>query len=177
LRAFHDAVEGFSLAGNGSSWSTELADPSGTGLVCHNDVCPENVVFRAGEAVALLDFDFAAPGRRVWDVAATLSMWAPLHAPQWRRGFPTSLDPVARVALFADAYGLGDRERAEFLPLLRRRQQMGRSFVRSRIRHGDQSFEQMVAEFGGEERWDAADRWLDAEAAQIEARLCGGRRR
>ena len=29
--------------------------------MCHNDVCPENVVFRDGIAVALLDFEFAAP--------------------------------------------------------------------------------------------------------------------
>ena len=27
-------------------------------IVCHNDVCLENVVFRDGEAVGLLDFDF-----------------------------------------------------------------------------------------------------------------------
>ena len=37
--------------------------------MCHNDVCPENVVFRDGIAVALLDFEFAAPGRPVYDVA------------------------------------------------------------------------------------------------------------
>ena len=30
-------------------------------MVCHNDVCLENVVFRGGAAVALLDFEFAAP--------------------------------------------------------------------------------------------------------------------
>lgn len=45
------------------------ADPAGGTLVCHNDVCPENVVFRDGTALALLDFDFAAPGRPVFDLA------------------------------------------------------------------------------------------------------------
>ena len=46
-----------------------MADPEGGPVVCHNDVCLENVVFRNGEAVALLDFDFAAPGRPVYDLA------------------------------------------------------------------------------------------------------------
>jgi Ser/Thr protein kinase RdoA (MazF antagonist) len=45
------------------TWSDELADPSGGPIVCHNDVCMENVVFRNGAAIGPLDFDFAAPGR------------------------------------------------------------------------------------------------------------------
>ena len=51
-----------------STWSDELADPSGGPVVCHNDVCLENVVFRDGAAVGLLDFDFAAPGRPIHDL-------------------------------------------------------------------------------------------------------------
>ena len=53
-------------------WSDEMRDPDPLGdvVICHNDVCPENVVYRDGVAVALLDFDFAAPGRRVYDVAS-----------------------------------------------------------------------------------------------------------
>lgn len=42
-----------------------MSDPSADGdaLIGHNDVCLENIVFRQGVAVALLDFDFAAPTR------------------------------------------------------------------------------------------------------------------
>ena len=47
-----------------------MADPDGGSVMCHNDVCLENVVFRDGRAVTLLDFDFAAPGRRSFDLAA-----------------------------------------------------------------------------------------------------------
>jgi phosphotransferase family enzyme len=65
LRRFH-RVSG--LVGlSGASWSSELADPAGGRMICHNDVCLENVVFHGSEAVALLDFDFAAPGRPVYD--------------------------------------------------------------------------------------------------------------
>ena len=61
LRGLHDAARGFDP--HGLTWDDALADPAGGTLVCHNDVCPENVVFRDGIAVALLDFEFAAPGR------------------------------------------------------------------------------------------------------------------
>ena len=67
LRGLHDAACGFDP--QGLTWDDSLADPVGGTLVCHNDVCPENVVFRDGIAVALLDFEFAAPGRPVYDLA------------------------------------------------------------------------------------------------------------
>src|SRR5215212_6031411 len=66
LRRYHEAVAGFDPGGR--SWSTELADPGGGPIAAHNDVCPENVVFRDGEAVGLLDFDSVAPGRTLGDV-------------------------------------------------------------------------------------------------------------
>ncbi len=67
LRRFHAAGRSFDPAGG--TWSDEMADPVGGPIVVHNDVCPENVVFRDGVAVGLLDFDFAAPGRPVYDLA------------------------------------------------------------------------------------------------------------
>jgi thiamine kinase-like enzyme len=58
-------------------------------MICHNDVCLENVVFRDGEAVALLDFDFAAPGRPLFDLAAFARMCVPIDddLSASRRGF------------------------------------------------------------------------------------------
>ncbi len=60
LPAFHVASASFDPS---VCVSDETADPRGGTIVCHNDVCLENVVFRDGEAVGLLDFDFSAPGR------------------------------------------------------------------------------------------------------------------
>ena len=89
MRRLHDAAQGFD--GAGASWSTEMADPdlgSAAGptaedrvVVCHNDVCLENVVFRDGVAVGLLDFDFAAPGRPGYDLAQMARMCAPVDDP------------------------------------------------------------------------------------------------
>jgi len=42
---------------------------TGARLVCHDHVELSNVVFRDGIAVALIDFEFAAPGRPVYDLA------------------------------------------------------------------------------------------------------------
>ena len=67
LRGLHDAARGFDA--RGLTWNDRLADPSGGTLVGHNDVELSNVVFRDGIAVALIDFEFAAPGRPVYDLA------------------------------------------------------------------------------------------------------------
>ena len=72
IRRLHDASVGLDLGA--TTWSDEMADPLGGEVMCHNDVCLENVVFRNGEAIALLDFDFAAPGRREFDLAAFARM-------------------------------------------------------------------------------------------------------
>ena len=89
----------------------EMQDPAGattTGAVmCHNDVCLENVVFRAGNAVALLDFDFAAPGRPIYDLAQMARMCIPIDddTNAARLGWEPS-DRPRRLRLVADEYGL-----------------------------------------------------------------------
>ena len=75
-------------------------------LVSHNDPNLDNIVFRDGRAVALIDFDLASPGSRVWDVACAARLWAPLRPDRYiddaRRG-----RALARFRLFVDSYGLG----------------------------------------------------------------------
>ena len=103
LRGLHDAARGFDP--QGLTWDDALADPAGGTLVCHNDVCPENVVFRDGIAVALLDFEFAAPGRPVYDVAHLARLCVPIDDDfdQARLGWRPA-DRPARLRLVADAY-------------------------------------------------------------------------
>ena len=87
--------------------------------MCHNDVCPENVVFRDGIAVALLDFEFAAPGRPVYDVAHLARLCVPIEdeVDQARLGWRPA-DRPARLRLVAEAYGLERDGRAELLTAL-----------------------------------------------------------
>ena len=114
IRGLHDASIGLSLAGE--SWSSEMADPHGGPVMCHNDVCLENVVFRDGSAVALLDFDFAAPGRREFDLAAFARMCVPIDddSNASRLGW-ASIDKPMRLRVVCDAYGCDESGRADVL--------------------------------------------------------------
>jgi aminoglycoside phosphotransferase (APT) family kinase protein len=80
IRRFHDASRGFDLSGY--TWSDEMADPAAGPVICHNEVCLENVVFRDGRAVGLLDFDFAALAER----HGTSLGWRPCAFHGRRRG-------------------------------------------------------------------------------------------
>jgi Ser/Thr protein kinase RdoA (MazF antagonist) len=87
LRRFHDAVGG---------------------AVCHNDVGPWNVVFSGRAAVGLIDWDMAAAGSALLDVASAVWHFAPLYddAECVRIGWPRPPDRLARVRTFCDAYGV-----------------------------------------------------------------------
>jgi len=115
LRGYHDAVESFDPGGH--DWPTDIPAGFGPLLVSHNDPNLDNIVFRDGEAVGLIDFDLAAPGSRIWDVCVAARLWCPLRADgdvhDVRRG--RALD---RLRLFVDAYGLDAAERELLLAAL-----------------------------------------------------------
>lgn len=166
LRRFHDAVDGYVPAG-GDVWSSELADPEGGPIICHNDACIENVVFRDQRAVALLDFDFAAPGRRVWDVAMTCRYWVPLTDPSLADEIGRPLfDPFARVAAFVDAYDLNVTDRSEFVDALFQTEEVGLRFVRDQIAAGKEQFATML-DAAGRARRDRKMRWLEANRDRL----------
>ncbi len=162
IRGFHDATVSF-VPPPGATWDTELADPRGGMVVCHNDVCPENVVYREGIAVALLDFDFAAPGRRAFDLAAFACMCVPLDDPldAARSGRPC-LDPFTRLRLVADAYGLPPG-RGHLVDLISERCAGGGAFVQRRVDAGMPGFVRMWNETGGGERYERRHQWFEVE--------------
>jgi hypothetical protein len=160
LRRFHDATRGFAAPGCGS-WNREMAEPrSGGDVVCHNDVCLENVVFRDGVAVALLDLDFAAPGSRWWDVASFARMCVPMDDPEdaARRGM-RSEDAAARLRIVADAYGL-PADRSPLVDRLQEQTDAGGRFVKRRVDAGDEAFTRMWNESGGAARYDRRRAWF-----------------
>lgn len=95
VRELHDLTAGTSLAG-------------GQEVVCHNDLSPRNTVYRdAGgglRPVAFIDWDLAAPGRRIHDLAHTC--W---QFPDLGPGVADPSEAGRRVRLLCDAYGLDDR--------------------------------------------------------------------
>ncbi len=128
LRRYHDAQAGFKPPVPASwRWPSTAAE-----VICHNDVAPFNAVFRDGALRAMVDFDSAGPGRRLWDVAMGIWRWVPIKSDS----DPTLRDRAARVRLFCDAYGLGP-ERKDVIDVLLDRQKAGREFVREGAARGD----------------------------------------
>ncbi len=95
VRQFHDLTAG-----------TGLADRAE--VVCHNDLSPKNTVYRdlgtGLRPAAFIDWDIAAPGLRIHDIAHVCWQYPGLG--------PAAGDPrqaARRVRLICDAYGLADR--------------------------------------------------------------------
>ncbi|WP_340003750.1 aminoglycoside phosphotransferase family protein [Paenibacillus sp. FSL K6-0276] len=77
LRRFHDATKTFT-PNTEDRWQLSYADDAEHEVICHNDAALYNVVFQKGAPVALIDFDMAGPGPRLWDIAYTLYTSVPL---------------------------------------------------------------------------------------------------
>ena len=161
LRRLHDAAHGFDP--QGFTWNESLADPAGGTLVCHNDVELSNVVFRDGIAVALLDFEFAAPGRPVYDLAQLARLCVPIEdeVDQARIGWRPA-DRPARLRLVADAYGLDRDGRTELLSAVDEAIDRIEASVRRSLEAGDPDTIAMVDRTGGIEKYARRRRWWTA---------------
>jgi aminoglycoside phosphotransferase (APT) family kinase protein len=88
VRRFHDVLAGSELAG-------------GAETVCHNDLGPCNTVHVNGVPRAFIDWDGAAPGPRVLDLAHAIWRWAIISDTD---ELPLD-EQVRRVRLMGDSYG------------------------------------------------------------------------
>ncbi len=143
LRGYHDATA--SLVDHEiEDWRLGAIEP--TEVICHGDVAPCNCVFNHGEATALIDFDFAGPGPRAWDLAYALYRFAPLVSPSNPDGFGLLTEQATRARQFLDSYGatLGLREDA--VTMLVPRLQWLIDYVRSAAEAGDEAFAQHIAD-------------------------------
>jgi hypothetical protein len=181
LRALHDASAGYSPP-PGEPWfgsdatvelPAELADLVGVPeLVSHCDVTPQNVVFRGGEPVALIDFDLARPIRRVLDVLNTAMWWVPLQHPEDRAPAHAGVDAPARLRLLLDAYGLPAADRGELLDVADRSWRRSWLTMRYNAEHRGGGWARMWADGVGDviERRRA---WFGAERAALRAAALG----
>ena len=154
LRRYHDALDGF-ITPAGARWRINSPE---TEVIRHNDVAPFNSVFRDGEPIAMVDFDLAGPGRRIWDVAVGLWRWVPVSTGPTR--YPRNV--AERVRLFCDAYGLGS-ERAGVIDVLIARMGELRAFARREAARGDPGFVKILS-------WFPDDSFLVENIAFVEAR-------
>ncbi|MGI5451998.1 phosphotransferase [Streptomyces sp. CA-249302] len=95
VREFHDLTHGTPLAGAHD-------------VVCHNDLAPKNTVYTVVGGVwlphAFIDWDIAAPGERVHDIAHLCWQYLDLGP-----GLTDIPEAARRIRLVCDAYGLGER--------------------------------------------------------------------
>ncbi|WP_394551881.1 phosphotransferase [Agromyces sp. MMS24-JH15] len=98
LRGIHDA--GVALVGAALTWRSPTREPAE--VICHNDFATYNLIVRDGELVGAIDFDFAAPGPRLRDLAYLAYKLVPYASDSPEASAP---DRDRRLELLLDAYG------------------------------------------------------------------------
>lgn len=116
LRRLHDVTSDLTLEG---SWQYRVIAPVELDCFGHNDLGPYNVVFDGTDVAAFIDWDFAGPTNRAWDLCYAVHRFAPLSAPRSALAF--GFDPVPdqgqRLRTFLAAYGW-DGDPSHLLDLL-----------------------------------------------------------
>ncbi|MCM3782181.1 phosphotransferase [Neobacillus mesonae] len=116
LRQFHDASQSFTRSSK-DKWQLTYGNNTEYEVICHNDAAFYNLVFQNGEPIALIDFDMAGPGPRMWDLAYTLYTSVPLgvFSPDHSSGTTEvvsyqrekhAAERHRRIQLFFEAYGI-----------------------------------------------------------------------
>jgi hypothetical protein len=116
LWGFHDATRDF-VQLSSDRWQVPELTRAPVEVICHNDFSPYNTVFRNGLPVAMIDFDVAAPGPRVWDLAFAVYRFT--HLCEISNGLRISESALRdEIKLFCTEYGVSnDREVLEVIPV------------------------------------------------------------
>lgn len=143
IREFHDAVADFVPPAD-AQWQV-VYPQAGDEIIVHHELAPWNLA--AGEQQwAFVDWDVAAPGTRLWDLAYAAHGFVPLSAdPALRRG-----DPGARLRTLVDTYGLDESERCELVDLLGQRTRAMYDFLAEQAGKGVEPWAQLWRDGHGE---------------------------
>ncbi|MEU6258485.1 aminoglycoside phosphotransferase family protein [Streptomyces sp. NPDC047043] len=167
IREFHDAVQGFTPPAD-AHWQV-LVPAEGADIIAHQDLAPWNLVVGDEDRWAFIDWDTAAPGSRLWDVAYAIRGFVPLSAhPDWQ-----TPDAAARLRLLADAYGLDEAERRALVPMLGRRTRAMHDFLRDQSARGNQPWARLWAEGHGD-AWRGDAEYIEEREKKWEHALLSG---
>jgi hypothetical protein len=150
LRRYHDSISDFPLD---KTWQAIDNTPSNHEVLCHNDFAIYNIIFKDKKPIAVIDFDNAGPGPRLWDIAYTLYTCIPLS----RYNLSNTLEATVlydsvqdadrmkqRVELFFEAYGEPIDE--NYLEMVVLRLDGLCKTITRKASEGDIAFQKMVAE-------------------------------
>jgi hypothetical protein len=172
LRRFHDAQTGF-VPDPALPWRVVPGRALRPGeVIVHHDVGTYNTVLRPDGSFAVIDFDFAAPGQPVEDLANVQWSWTPLWHDEAavRRemgGAPLS-ERLHKFAAVLDGYAADASLRAQVADAVLRCMLDHSRTLEDLAAGGDPAFERMVADGHAERpRLDAT--WFAAHRALFEA--------
>lgn len=157
LRGLHDVSATF-VRSDTDIWYMPVREPAE--VICHGDAATYNTVFRDGVPVAFIDFDTAHPAPRIWDAAYTAYRFVPLYAPDEAELTQPVGEVRRRIALFAEAYGLTDAERAALPTVAAERLRAHLELMRSQAAAGNAAFARHLAE-GHDRRYLADVEWIE----------------
>jgi hypothetical protein len=121
-------------------------DDIGGSIVCHNDLCVENVVVRDGRAGAIIDFDYARPVDPLFDIAVAVRHWAPVRAVQDLDGLGVDVDVMTRFRAFLAVHELEQPRRQRVVEIVVRFLDRAFENVQRLARDGQPGFAAMIAE-------------------------------
>lgn len=146
LRAMHDATAGFTPPEPGN-WQYRTTAPVEIDCIGHNDLGPYNVVYDGTTVAAIIDWDFAGPSNRLWDLCYAAHRFVPLSAPRSTIAF--GWDPMPgqahRLRVFTDSYGRNVEPR-DLLDLLIVRLSSIAANIERQIRLGNSKFQRQREE-------------------------------
>jgi hypothetical protein len=167
VRRLHDASQGFVPPEPGRWGGHDYADPVEIDCVGHRDLAPWNITFTGTQVTGLIDWDFAGPSGRGWDLSYAAHQFVPFHPTDrlaaW--GWKTEPDRAARLRLFAEAYGLPVTP-AELVDLAALRLLSIGARIEARIRAGDPAFAVHREEDHGS-GYRGAAAWILAHRAEL----------
>ncbi|KMK76763.1 phosphotransferase [Alkalihalobacillus pseudalcaliphilus] len=148
LRLYHDAVRDFPFEEN---WKPIDHTPEPIEVLCHNDFAVYNIIFNHEKPVGIIDFDHAAPGPRLWDIAYTLYTCVPLSRLWHTETFETVYyEPTKdaerikqRVKLFFESYGIAGLETG-FLEMVILRLEGLCETMQRKANEGNPAFQKMI---------------------------------
>jgi hypothetical protein len=167
LRDYHDAVRGF-VPPAGTVWAFGTGAPAPGESLCHGDFGPWNVVWRQGQPVGLIDWDFAGPAPALDDVAYALEYAVPFRDDATALKWLAYDRPPARrrrIEVFAAAYGL--ESTAGLVERVSRRQRLDIARVRALAARGVEPQATWVAT-GGLQELAARAVWTERHRSLFE---------
>jgi hypothetical protein len=168
LRRFHDLSIHFTPPA-GAVWRDRPENAGAHEVICHSDWAPYNAIFRGGRLVAMIDWDFAVPGSRLFDLAWCALMWCPLAPPErFNPDLPEPVDQPTRLRELCDAYGLQDR--LALIDAIYERTRGALEFIEEGAAAGDPARRKMFTE-GHADRYRRVLTHLDRTHGALEAAL------